>query len=1012
MPGGSPGGNEMKVARSVRKWTSTSAACLSAVFLFFQDADAIDVSDVPMPVVLIGASVPPFLGMNVDRIRVCRYDAAADQWTPIPFQIDETDGTGSYRGARNHALDPTDEIVFLDSDLGDSASADRWVADAEAGLQHRMRIGIADSRRPGGRGWVYVYLTATLAKSPVRYVRYDEAQDRVDTDWYELTHSAAHGFVENLVLKTAAGGDGVDFLDRQKMRFKVRVSQVNKDLVLKEQMDGDVKLMTGVTVYMHVRKKRSAALTDPVVRLNREMVIEISGSGKVLFQNINFADSLRFRTMYTPAAGLFTTDNATIPDPDEYDGKEIRVSTDLLPNATGMRFFNAGTPSGVRIDGTMDWPDGSLAWPGRNGYLIAADPGYAGAALKSGSIVGLWEFSGSPLGDTRSYYYKDVAAADDGDTGDRRSYGDTGILVQAGKLTGFLSWENWSFFLPFNVGWEQARALLDRQAAPPSIASVEERRLARLELAVDPPGAGTVTIGPYGVPYPDSTVVLTAAPAEGYVFAGWDGDLSGSANPATLRMDGPKQVTARFAKPVQIAFDTDPSGLLLRVDGRSCTAPAAFAWKEGETHTFSLDSLETGAAKTRYAFTGWSDGGPRSRAYTVPAGDVSLTAAFATQYFVTTVINPRKTGSVDPSPPGAWYAGGATARLEAFPSAGYAFLNWSGDASGSQNPIRIPVNGPKLVRVNFGNPPPSVSWPDTSFAEDDTLRIPFAAVLRWISDPNDPDTALSVRVTGGLNVGAEADSGRGLVLLFSRAPEWSGADSLTVTVVDPSGQETSVKPKVRVIPVPEPPGPFALVSPADRTSVTAWPESFEFVWEPSIDPDPGDAVTYIFQLDTSATFSSTRCIKVPSLPENRYTLAWPVSYGDGRYYWTVAALDQTRRVTWSGSIFTLELATGIDAPGGSGIPAAFVLDRNYPNPFNGGTEITFGLPRTACVTLCVFDGTGRLVATLAEASFGPGYHRVHWDGTDRNGTRLPSGLYLIRAETPGSRIVRKILLLQ
>jgi hypothetical protein len=1002
----------MTVTRSIRKWTSTSAACLSAIFLSFQDANAIDISDVPMPIVLTGASVPPFLGMTVDRIRVCRYDAAADQWTPIPFQIDETDGTGSYRGVRNHALDPTDEIVFLDSDLGDSASADRWVADAEAELQHRMRIGIADSGRPDGRGWVYVYLTATLAKSPVRYVRYDEARDLVETDWYELSHGAAHGFVETLALKSSAGGDGVDILDRQKMRFVVKVSQVNKEMTLKEQMDEDVKLMTGVTIHMHVRKKRSAVLTDPVVRLHREMVVEISGSGKVLFQNINFADSLRFRTMYTPAAGLFTTDNATIPDPNEFDAKEIRVSTDLLPNAAGMRFYNAGTPAGVRIDGTTDSPNGTLTWPGRNGYLITGDPGYAGAAVKSGSIVGLWEFAGAPLGDNRSLYYKDVAASDNGDTGDRKSFGDTGIRVWAAKLTGFLSWKNWSFFLPFNIDWSQAQALLDRQAAPPSVASVEERRLARLELAVNPPGSGTVTIGPYGVPYPDSTVVLTAVPAEGYAFAGWDGDLSGSANPATLRMDGPKQATARFAKSAQIAFDTDPSGLLLRVDGRSCTAPAVFTWKEGETHSFSLDSLQTGAAKTRYAFTGWSDGGPRSRVYSVPVGGASLTAAFITQYFVTTVIYPRKTGSVDPAPPGAWYAEGATARLEAFPSAGYAFLNWSGDASGSQNPIFIPVNGPRLVRVNFGNPPPAVSWPDTSFAEDDTLRIPFAAILRWISDPNDPDTALSVRVAGGSNVDAATDSGRGLVLLFSRVPEWSGTDSLTVSVSDPSGQETSANPRIRIIPVPEPPGPFALVSPADRTTVASWPVSFEFVWEPSFDPDPGDSVTYIFQLDTSATFSSTRCIKAQSLRENRYTLAWPVSYGDGRYYWTVAALDQTRRVTWSGSIFTLELATGIDARGGSGIPAAFVLERNYPNPFNGGTEITFGLPRAARVTLCVFDGTGRIAAMLAEGSFGPGYHRVHWDGTGRNGTRLPSGLYLIRAETPSNRIVRKILLLQ
>jgi uncharacterized repeat protein (TIGR02543 family) len=43
-----------------------------------------------------------------------------------------------------------------------------------------------------------------------------------------------------------------------------------------------------------------------------------------------------------------------------------------------------------------------------------------------------------------------------------------------------------------------------------------------------------------------STVTLTAKPDRKYVFAGWSGDLSGTPNPATLRMDGDRKVTAAF----------------------------------------------------------------------------------------------------------------------------------------------------------------------------------------------------------------------------------------------------------------------------------------------------------------------------------------------------------------------------------------------------------------------------------------------------------------------------------
>jgi pectate lyase len=55
--------------------------------------------------------------------------------------------------------------------------------------------------------------------------------------------------------------------------------------------------------------------------------------------------------------------------------------------------------------------------------------------------------------------------------------------------------------------------------------------------SVDPPG-GTFQEG--------STVSLQASPAPGWVFAGWSGDLTGTANPAALTMDAPKSVTARF----------------------------------------------------------------------------------------------------------------------------------------------------------------------------------------------------------------------------------------------------------------------------------------------------------------------------------------------------------------------------------------------------------------------------------------------------------------------------------
>jgi len=67
---------------------------------------------------------------------------------------------------------------------------------------------------------------------------------------------------------------------------------------------------------------------------------------------------------------------------------------------------------------------------------------------------------------------------------------------------------------------------------------------------------GTVTKNPSQATYNHGdTVALTAEPAEGYEFAGWSGDLTGSSNPATLTMTGNKSVTAHFTA---VSNDNEP----------------------------------------------------------------------------------------------------------------------------------------------------------------------------------------------------------------------------------------------------------------------------------------------------------------------------------------------------------------------------------------------------------------------------------------------------------------------
>ena len=60
-------------------------------------------------------------------------------------------------------------------------------------------------------------------------------------------------------------------------------------------------------------------------------------------------------------------------------------------------------------------------------------------------------------------------------------------------------------------------------------------------------GSGTVAKSPDNPSYVNGTqVTLTAAPSGGWTFGNWSGDLSGTANPAAITMNGNKSVTAVF----------------------------------------------------------------------------------------------------------------------------------------------------------------------------------------------------------------------------------------------------------------------------------------------------------------------------------------------------------------------------------------------------------------------------------------------------------------------------------
>jgi hypothetical protein len=100
----------------------------------------------------------------------------------------------------------------------------------------------------------------------------------------------------------------------------------------------------------------------------------------------------------------------------------------------------------------------------------------------------------------------------------------------------------------------------------------------------------------------------------------------------------------------------------------------------------------------------------------------------------------------------------------------------------------------------------------------------------------------------------------------------------------------------------------------------------------------------------------------------------------------------------------------------TGYPAAGYSDaltQNYPNPFNPTTEIAFSLSENAKVSLRVYNVRGQLVTTLVDGVHTAGVlHKVTWDGRNRAGESVASGVYFYKLVTKNFAQTRKMVLLK
>jgi len=89
------------------------------------------------------------------------------------------------------------------------------------------------------------------------------------------------------------------------------------------------------------------------------------------------------------------------------------------------------------------------------------------------------------------------------------------------------------------------------------------------------------------------------------------------------------------------------------------------------------------------------------------------------------------------------------------------------------------------------------------------------------------------------------------------------------------------------------------------------------------------------------------------------------------------------------------------------IRADFSLSANYPNPFNPATTMRFSLPRSARVSVAIYNELGQQIAQLVDGKMAAGVYQAVWDAS-----ALAAGTYYCRMKAENFIATRRLTLLR
>lgn len=212
------------------------------------------------------------------------------------------------------------------------------------------------------------------------------------------------------------------------------------------------------------------------------------------------------------------------------------------------------------------------------------------------------------------------------------------------------------------------------------------------DVSISNQGDGTVDLDPSGPYECDDPIGFTAVADSGWEFVRWEGDVIGSTNPTTANFRMGMDVTAVFEESTQYTLNVTQSG-----QGLVTKSPNKSSYAPGEQVSVSA------APDSGWLFSGWTGdaSGSTNPLVVTMDGNKSIEAVFVQDSNFVLNVSEVGQGTVTKTPDKASYAPGEQVALQAVPDSGWFFGGWSGDASGTQNPVVVTMDSNKNVVVTF-----------------------------------------------------------------------------------------------------------------------------------------------------------------------------------------------------------------------------------------------------------------------------------------------------------------------